>query len=968
MADFVDITQLDAAKQRFTDLGVAVEDLSKTNSQLFDETFRSIGHFSSAVGVLVGSEEFKKASRLVNLSDQYVANVAGQYSSMSKNMEKSFDKLDSTVDAANENFGKLSGDAVDLLQMAQEAGVIKSDEDKSKEKKSWLKRELTGLARAPLTIMDTELSSFWNNIKGMLGSLKIPLPGGVLSGIVNWMKAGFLDKDRVRAEAGEMQNILVAAYDGGLNAATRAATRNLSGLQEHLQQYYGIHKSETQGVTKAFVDGGVAIERIEQRVGITLKGVESTTQTVSHALDLMFELPGGTSARRMVDYMAKYALTTDEAREAVTDLYMEGREGIGQPYFVRNVEAAAESLAGLGYNIRDVMDLAKTLGKAYEDMGVPKQFAGRVAAEGLQQLAAGIAQMGNDWAILVGERLGHGEGIRAAQSLKDALQRALNRKDTNRFLEVAKTLFQIALDATGGDETYAREFLEAKFGYEGARAMAKLYNLAKEGKMVEAAKATEESMGVLAKSFQLEQKKTSQFEIMMNIWNKGIAKLGQGLLSLAVETLAWLIAFFKSIPDFLSNILRGDFDKNVELMSKINNLYGMKGEHRDKMSRGVNQMAAAAKSMGMDILGSSLKNVQSAWAFDPSAPVREGDRGAPPAPGSFAGVARGGIPEQELPRQGIALPGGMWQPSQPTVRPVTMPLVDLATAQPTRFMPQVTIPVSKERRESPGFSSDYWVGGGINLEVSSVDQEGNITVGIVGNCPRCGFVFGAEAPEDRPLEVEKGIFDKDYQAREVEALARMLETETVHKAWGEEAEVIGWTLLNRVKKELKKGKSGDIYDILTRGAGYGKQGQKRPYATTHEASPESLRMARRLLGGEVEDPTQGGTHFYHAARNYVAKQSVKAGMDPTRPLFAQGDRMVNVMNLPSNTPGAVLRVYSRRGEEAEDAQQLNRKYQRIYKARQAAPRVVMRPEDEAKGGASQFAAQYMVGGKDQGTG
>lgn len=91
--------------------------------------------------------------------------------------------------------------------------------------------------------------------------------------------------------------------------------------------------------------------------------------------------------------------------------------------------------------------------------------------------------------------------------------------------------------------------------------------------------------------------------------------------------------------------------------------------------------------------------------------------------------------------------------------------------------------------------------------------------------------------------------DRVATALDVEALARMIASENPKgsiRLWVEQC----WTQL----RSRRRGQS--IYDRITGGAGWGKQGGKRPVASENPASTEHMMIARLvLLGSELSEWT-----------------------------------------------------------------------------------------------------------------
>jgi len=855
MTDIVDIQHLDAARFKFTELGDAISEVSQRNTEMIDALGASLrDSFKTVFSDLENDPTLKEGSKLTGMGQEYVQGVSQKFEKLAGSMGKSFDELEKTVKAAEKDFESLSAGARGLVDKADAvAGQVDAEDGgggaKGRDSKG---RKKSGARAWAANKSKQVVRSEWRTLKGKIGGmmqkLKVPKWKALAAGGIGIMIHGYMDRDRVRAQAGEMKNILIAAYDDGVKGAVRSGTRHLSSIQESLQQYMGINREQIQSVAQAFVDGGVSVDQMTRTVDTRLKGVHSSAVTVTLALDKMFELGGGESAKRMVGLMADYGKTTDEARESLTRMYMVGRDsGIGAMQYVKNVEDAGKELAKMGYDIDNVVDIYSHVTEQFSKMGVPKQFAGKQAAMGIQQMASGIAKMSDSWKIILGERLGYGRGLEARQKMMDAFRRVAEGNNSGEVTRIVEAVYDIAMEATGGDEETARFYMEKQMGlgFEGARLIAEIGSKMKEGKTVEAATAAKQNSEILSKSFGVEATKRSKFERTMNSWMKGLAKVGQGIMGMVIQAVSWLIAFFKALPEFIVNGISGDQQDNNRLAADINALFGNTEEHKRKMNRGLSQMTKAMKRMGSDVLGTSMKTLQEAWNFDPASSRL---RSMPGTKGRGAGNAF-------APSQVVQIPVASLQSGQSSMAP--------------KQMAKAPASVKKDPQAAQSEWDGPWAGGGVTLEVGGVDTQGNISFEIGGNCPRCGLSFASEEAE---LEGEFSSMalasEGKYTGDDVEALARVLQSEAGGYSPARKKELVGiaHTLINRAKGRG----GGALKNKATSGKGWGKQNNNkrynRQYATRRRPSQATIDFARSILRGDsgTQDWTKGATGFIHA--------------------------------------------------------------------------------------------------------
>lgn len=813
------LEEIDILHQRFTDLSIALKEMSKEKKELEEDTIKSLKDgYISVVDDVLGNEEFRKAAGMSEASAGYAKDLKNR---LEKNLgitDQAFVDVSDVFGEPEDLFEQLTGAVRELGEEAAPSVFPPSEEEKKE--------------RGPVAgYMAKEGKSVKRWFGGVAGKLKIPRFGGIIAGGIMMMAYGYLDADRVRAEAGEVKNILVASFKGGVNNVVAQGTRRLSALQESLQKFMGISKDEVQGVASALVEGGVSVEEMLSKVDANLGRIGNNFVTYTLGLDKMFELAGGTTAKNMTELMRDYGKTMGEAKESITDMLFAGKEsGIGTQQFMKNVMEAGSTLKEFGYDIDDVVDITANLQKAYEEIGVPRQFAGRQAALGVKQLAQSVIQMSDDWKIIIGEKLGYGQGLEARQKMMEAYTRAA-KGSRGDLMEQAGAMYQAAMKAAEGDEATARYVMEESMStsFRGADAIAKVGKALAEGDIEQAQKEMAKNSKLLKDAFKTERSKTSQFQLKMNKWLKGLSKIGQGILGFIGDTLAVLVAYLRAIPAFIANLVSMDFDANERLANKLDEFSINTKKHTDKLLAGVNQMGEAAKGFGIDAFG---KNLARAFTADFSGPGSGSDAGG------SGGQATGGS----------------------VVQVVTVPVQQATSGGTVSFEGE---PDDEQAAIRRGLTTEEegWVGGGIGVEFQSVSENGDIQLQLTGNCPRCGLTFGGEDGDMSFMGLE-GV--GKWSGRDVEAMARVLQKEAggYRPKYHEESASIAHTLLSRAKRS--GGKPGSVYQSATRGHGWGEQGTARPYATPIKPKPRTIDFARKVLGGSVENPHPGALTFFHA--------------------------------------------------------------------------------------------------------
>ncbi len=861
----VDLQQLEKIRYSFTDLGRTLKTLSTDNDDLLKDTLKSLKEGFAPLLEMMSNELLKSMSSVSQIQKSYdnqsqaaqlqnsffLKSAAGLETAVKitidiRDMDKFSEMMKKNPFGLNMSFRMEEGKVVG-------AGVSV----KENKKKSWMQKDF---------------ASFMGKIKGGASLVHLPTPGNILATLLGVMAFGYMTKDRISKEAGEAANVMVEATDSGVKGMVAKGTAYVSGLQEKFQKFFGIAKEETQGVASAFISGGIGIKDMLGKVEMGIKGVKDNYFTFSFAVDKMFEMAGGTTATRMVSMMADYGKTLDQARESTLKLMMAGKDsGIGTQQFAKNVEDAGATLQKYGFDIDTVIDLSVSLQEGFEKMGVPKQFAGRQAALGLQQIAGAITGMSDDMAAFLGEKMGYGEGLEARQKMMEAYSRVAKGDSSEELMGMIGKIASVALDQTGGDKTRAGFMLEKMMGVNitGAKTILMVKEAIDKGDFKQAKQITEANMKVFKNAFEDEGKKQSQFQKNLNKILQGVSNMGQGLLALVFDVAAYLILSFKFMAfEFKSIFTPNTPEKKAAELQAMNALFGVidkMKEHGQKMGKGFDKWAEGMKSAGMDIVGDSLGGLKAAWNLN----MNPG--GSSSSPGAL-----------------------VVSDTQPMVR--TVPVIIQVGGGNEKD--RKTYGLSSNKSDVLGAAdTSAWVGGGFSLVSKGVGQDGRISVTLNGNCPRCGLLFGENSTYSDQRLISQGM-DPQRHAQDEEALARMIETETGGKgitgggAHELEAQAIAWTAMNRLQeKGSSYGKS--LTEVITGGAGFGKQGEAgRAYGTARAPGDEAKKFAHEFLSGEGKqaDPTQGATYFYHARPGAKFQKDTSA-----RPGFAYNKE--NTLNI-----------------------------------------------------------------------
>ena len=913
----VDIQQLETVKYKFTDLGRTIQSLSDKNEDLFEDTLKALKEGFQPLIETLSAELLKSVSSVSRIQEGFINQA---------NAEKLHAEFFIKSSQSVESFGKI---VIDINSMDKFNALFKDKPtDFLLKAKLDKKGRVTGFNLETQKRARTTLQKEWGGIKnivsGFMHKTYLPAPGNVAATLLGVVGFGYMTHDRIRAEAGEVSNILVEAVDSSVKGMVARGREQVSQLQESLQKFYGISKSETQAAAASLIRGGISIEEMLGSLDTGIKGVKDNYLTFSFALDKMFDLAGGTTGYRMIQVMADYGKNFEDARKSVYEMMMAGKEsGIGTMNFLKGIETAGDTLKRFGFDIDDVVKLSVTLQDGFEKLGVPKQFAGKFAAEGIQGLASSVANMSQDMMAYMGVRMGYEKqiGPKAAQAFENALDRIKRAKESDNgsdeFIEVIHQIASVAMEQANNDPEMAKWFMrhsELNLSVPAAEAALKVKEYLDRGDKISARKVQKETMHEFQNSFMKEKEKMSKFQGELNRVLQGVSDMGQAIMGLVVGAASYTIITFQALywrfndltlPELLAWLATGskparskssDFEENEKKIAKA---YAAVGESMnrsvDKLASGWEKFTGGLANMGEDFLGPSFKALKQAV--------------------DLRSIAGGGD----------TIESQLASPTTTVIR--TIPVIIQAGGGPTGerqkyglLSPTDVDEMSAQEAEGGDEEGGGWVGGNLYIVSDYVDESGNLHLRLIGNCPRCGVRFGSESS----ASVNQEIASLGYSERDVEAVAKTVTSEMTSKFGGnpyasdtamKEATGIGWTILNRLR-DPNQSHGSSAYDVVTKGKGYGEQGV-RPYSTAKEATPESMQFARELLADRYADPTGGATLFFHDYGKAYSYGIPKGG-DPSKgsalPDFTKN--ATNTMNLDTDK-GITLRTY-KQGKGRED--------------------------------------------------
>ena len=243
-------------------------------------------------------------------------------------------------------------------------------------------------------------------IQGLLSQIPGGFEGGFMSGIIGSMALGLEEKNRLRAEMGEMKNVFVGGHDSVFKAESRKATRWFGNWAERAQWHYGIGRKEVQKTLAEMVDNGFTTTEMMETFDTGLKGVGKNVVVASVALDKHLNAATGTSMEHIVSYVREYGTGLKSVVASYLKMSAAGqRSDMGTQVFLRAVKSSGDAVSHLGINIESVAVLLEKVHGFYTSMGLDQRYAGKQAVGVVQDLMSAFSNLDDGMKVVLARRM-----------------------------------------------------------------------------------------------------------------------------------------------------------------------------------------------------------------------------------------------------------------------------------------------------------------------------------------------------------------------------------------------------------------------------------------------------------------------------------------------------------------------------------------------------------------------------------
>jgi hypothetical protein len=373
------------------------------------------------------------------------------------------------------------------------------------------------------TFITNQVEGVTSGIMGKIAAL--PVAGGLFG----LMAYGFVDRNRLDAQAAGLANIL-AAEGGALNSDL---TASLNAFTERGEKFLGISKSEIQSAVGAAVRAGAGTSEILRGGKTELGDVGENLITLTTALDKHYQVASGSTMDEVLQLWKGHGENISKATDQVLRLDAAAeRAGAGIADFSQFAVKVSTDLANYGVSGIEVGAALIDVQHEYMGAGLSAQAAMSFAKAGMAEVAKGLQGLNRSVRIKLGEMVNpHLHGLEAGQKIQDSWSEEHGLEKTLTGLNTLAEQQTSGSQGTASSEVKKRAWLEAiGLGFNGSELIVKLAE--KYHGHFELAKMTVKEQDELKNTFTNQSKTMGEVYSGVKQMLQGMSNMGQGLMGM----------------------------------------------------------------------------------------------------------------------------------------------------------------------------------------------------------------------------------------------------------------------------------------------------------------------------------------------------------------------------------------------------------------------------------------------------
>lgn len=434
-------------------------------------------------------------------------------------------------------------------------------------------------------IAPDQLMGATTGVKALKSSILKELPFG---GLIGLMVLGGKRLQEAESWGAQVARIFKQTGDAGAGEFKRIGAI-INNLSRDLGKGPGGMLGEVSAAATAFATAGTDIEDVlNKKFRHPINLSTGSILEASVAMDSMFKLGAGTSARMMGQMARDFNLSAEQSSEALAGIAFKARDaGTSVSTFMTSVMQSSAVLRTQRVDLAEVADAQIKLQKVMEGYGLDKQAAAAYSESAIQGMAQGLAGLSVGLTTVLGERITartgmeNVTGLDAYYALREGFQGFGQTGEAGGMFK--ETIFELTKLAKEQGRTPSEQkfFLERMgLSQEASRALIDMGANVAGG--LEIDKLSKEQIKELRNSFSDRQKEVPDTLREIHKAQQGVARIGAGLLGTTISGFQSLI----NAAQLISAKMAGDdeseriYERALEISSRAGTRamrYGMSG-------------------------------------------------------------------------------------------------------------------------------------------------------------------------------------------------------------------------------------------------------------------------------------------------------------------------------------------------------------------------------------------------------
>lgn len=470
------------------------------------------------------------------------------------------------------------------------------------------------------------------NLNQMMATVLAGIPGGSL---IMLMLLGKQQETKYAALGQQAAQAMQQAGD-----VAKGVAGKLGGDIKRLVLSGMAQEGDITAIRSAFAMSGVTDEMANSLVDVDIgvKGLSNSATNASLAMDKLFQLGAGTSAKTMGEITQNSNLAFADSVKLYKDMSLASREaGMSQQMFIGTVMQASSALRFQAADTRSLGDALLKVSQVYESQGMQAQRAGALASGGIGAVTNAIKGMSVGMMSHIGKMIDpSATGVQSVVRMERGFR---GKAGTEDYLEkTMSSMLKIGEQANQGrgeeELLFTLERMFPQMGPEGADALVAMKKDIAGGMKI--SEAAEKHGGAMKKALETEAQKMDVMIRIMQQLQSSIKDIGSGILTIIANSLKMIGSTLQFGFSWIMSWIKQKFgeanaEKEAKYRDDLTIAYGkdMKS-YAEKIGKGATTVKDGVVGAGgaLGDLGSVFLDISNKSNLD-NVPVPEHSKGRP---------------------------------------------------------------------------------------------------------------------------------------------------------------------------------------------------------------------------------------------------------------------------------------------------------------------------------------------------